>query len=74
MFAKNKHTIMKLYDVPRGTKIRVLGNIMIPPAAPIIHVGDEMLFNNLDTMYSNCTKDDGETVYLSASAEVKIID
>ena len=27
---------MKLYDVPRNSKIRVVGDVKIPPAAPII--------------------------------------
>ncbi len=63
---------MKLSDVPRGTKIRVLGNIITPPGAPIIYVGNELLFNNLDTLYSNCLRGD-EIVYLSSSADVEII-
>ena len=63
---------MKLYDVPRGSMIRVLGDIQIPPGAPEINIGDEILFNNLDTMYSNCTRGK-TTVYLSAMAEVEII-
>jgi hypothetical protein len=65
---------MKLHNVPHNTKIRVLGNIAIPPASPIIQIGDILYFRNLDTMYSRCENENGETVYLFSLAEVEIID
>lgn len=49
----------KLYDVPRGSFIRIENTIL--------H------FHYLDGMYSYCTTEDGGIVHLSASAEVEII-
>lgn len=64
---------MKLCDVPRETKIRVLDNISIPLGAPIIKIGDVLFFHNLDTMYSYCETEEGQIVHLSSLAEVEII-
>lgn len=64
---------MPLYDVPKGSKFRVLGRNAVPPAAPEIKVEEELTLNNLDGMYSNCTNSKGETVHLSATAQVEII-
>lgn len=64
---------MKLYDVPRGSKIRVLGDIKVPPAALGIKEGDELKFHRIDGVFSECTNSDGKRVYLSASAQVEII-
>ena len=63
---------MKLYDVPNNTKIRVLDDVGVPPGAPEIKKGDELLFQNIDGMYSYCEMN-GEVVHLVAWAEVKII-
>lgn len=65
---------MKLYDVPRNSRIKVVSDIKVPPAAPDIEEGDELKFRNIDGMYSYCTRDDGEVVYLAAWAEVEILD
>ena len=64
---------MKLYDVPRGTKIRVLGEANSPPFAPEINIGDELYFYHTDGMYSYCEDKDGNVVHLVAWAEVEII-
>lgn len=50
---------MKLYNVPRNSRIKV--------------VGEELNFRSIDGMYSYCTRDDGEVVHLVAWAEVEII-
>ena len=51
---------MKLYDVPRNTRIKV---------------GDlELNFKHIDGMYSLCQTDDGETVHLAAWTEVEILE
>jgi len=64
---------MKLYDVPNGSKIRVLGDIKIPPGAPEI-VEDEILkFSRLDGMFSTCYKEDGTLCHLAGWAQVEII-
>ena len=51
---------MKLYDVPRNSKIRVVGDIKIPPAAPIIEEQEVLNFSHVDGMYSYCTNNNNE--------------
>ena len=63
---------MKLHEVPNNTKIRVLGEVKIQPAAPYINEGDILTFHHIDGMYSYCTDKDGNVVYLAAWAEVEI--
>jgi hypothetical protein len=55
-------TDMKLYDVPKNTRIR------------LTHEGEvyEYLFHRLDGMYSYCTDDDGNVLHLAAWTEVEI--
>ena len=65
---------MKLYDVPRNSKIRVLGDIKIPPAAQNIEEQEVLNFSHVDGMYSYCTRDNGEVVHLVAWAEVEIVE
>lgn len=62
---------MKLYDVPRGSKIEIIEGFA-PPGGPLIKAGDIMNFSHIDGMYSVCFRD-GERVYLNADANVKII-
>ena len=50
---------MKLYDVPRNTRIKVEDL--------------ELMFHHIDGMYSFCQTDDGETVHLAAWTEVEIV-
>ena len=51
---------MKLYNVPRGTRIKV---------------GDlELIFHRIDGAYSLCKTDDGETVHLAAWIDVEIVE
>ena len=64
---------MKLYDVPRNSKIKVLGNIKVPPAAPKISKDDVLTFSHIDGMYSYCTTEAGEVVHLVAWADVEVI-
>jgi len=63
---------MKLLDVPPGTLIRVKGEVKIPPGAPPINVGDELMFIRIDGMYSLCYKDK-QPVHLVAWADVEIV-
>ena len=56
--------IMKLYAVPRNTRIKIVGE----------STGEEFLFHHIDGMYSYCTNEIGEVVHISASTEVKIVD
>ena len=62
---------MKLYDVPRNSRIKVVVKDKVPPAAPQINEGEELNFKHLDGMYSYCTRDNGEVVHLAAWTEVK---
>lgn len=65
---------MKLYDVPINSKIRVVGDVKTPPAAPIIEEQEVLNFSHVDGMYSYCTNSDNEVVHLVAWAEVEIIE
>ena len=65
---------MKLYEVPPNSKIRVLGEGMVPPSAPAIHKGDVLNFHHIDGMYSYCENQDGDVVHLAAFTEVEIVD
>ena len=65
---------MKLYDVPRNSRIKVVEEGKVPPVAPTINEGEELNFRSIDGMYSYCTRDNGDVVHLVAWAEVKIIE
>tara|TARA_B100000497_G_C7370170_1_gene238578 strand:+ start:248 stop:448 length:201 start_codon:yes stop_codon:yes gene_type:complete len=63
---------MKLYSVPRNSRIKLVGDIKTP-ASPMVE-GEEILnFSHVDGMYSYCTRDNGEVVHLAASTEVEVI-
>ena len=64
---------MKLYDVPRNSRIKIIGDAKVPPAAPSLKEGQELNFRSIDGMYSYCTTDSGEVVHLVAWAEVELI-
>jgi hypothetical protein len=64
---------MQLYEVPNGSKIRVLGDIKTPPASTKIEVNDVLEFSHVDGMYSRCKNSEGQEVHLVAWAEVEII-
>jgi hypothetical protein len=52
---------MKLYDVPRNTRVRV------------IETGEEYNFAHVDGMYSYCTDDEGNVAHLVAWEEVEVV-
>lgn len=62
---------MKLYECKRNTKVRVLGDIKVPPDATPINKGDIIDFGHIDGMYSFCHNEKGELVHLVAWAEVE---
>ena len=64
---------MELYNVPKGSKIRVVGDIKIPPASHPIEVDDILEFSRIDGMYSHCKNSKGEVVHLVAWAEVEVL-
>lgn len=65
--------VMKLYDVPRNSKIRVIGGIKTPPSSTQINEDDILEFSHVDGMYSYCKNSKGEVVHLVAWSEVEII-
>lgn len=64
---------MKLYEVPRWTKVKVCEEVSVPPDAPDIKPNDVLKFHHIDGMYSYCTNADKEVVHLVAWAEVEIV-
>lgn len=64
---------MELHKVPNNTRIRVIGEVKVPPSSPAINVGDELNFHHLDGMYSYCTTDEGQVVHLVAWADVEVV-
>lgn len=65
---------MKLWDVPRNSKIRVLQNPLIPPRAPTVAIDDVLEFIHIDGMYSLCYNQDKEIVHIAGWTEVEIVD
>lgn len=52
---------MKLYDVPRNTKIR------------LVSTGEEIMFHHIDGMYSYCKTLTGDICHIVAWEEVEIV-
>lgn len=55
---------MKLYDVPRNTRICITDEGKVY----------EYLFHRLDGMYSYCTDDQGNVVHVAANTDVEIVE
>jgi hypothetical protein len=67
--------IMKLYDVPRHSKIRIIDeDVKNPPAALVQDTGDVLDFDHIDGMYSLCYDKDGNSVHIAAWTEVEVLD
>ena len=64
---------MKLYEVPRNSRVKVKHTIAVPPLAPDITEEEVINFHHVDGMYSYCTKDDGTVCHLAAFTEVEIV-
>lgn len=62
---------MKLYDVPRKTWVKIVGETKVPPAGIIADKGERIFFDHIDGMYSYCTDEAGEIVHLAAWTEVE---
>ena len=63
---------VKLYDVPRDSKVKILGDIKVPMGAFQLKEGDVIDFKHIDGMYSLCYKDK-VMCHLAAWAEVEIV-
>lgn len=55
---------MKLYEVPRDTKVR----------SDDVLKGEPFNFHHIDGMYSYCTNNAGDVFHLAAWAEVEIVE
>jgi hypothetical protein len=64
---------MELYKVPRNSRIKVVGDIKIPPASLMVEVEEILNFSHIDGMYSYCTRDNGEVVHLAAWTNVEVV-
>lgn len=65
---------MKLYEVPNNTQVRIVTTEDPPPGALPTWVGQVILFNHIDGMYSYCTDEDNHVVHLKAWTEVDILE
>ena len=65
---------MKLYEVPRWTKVKVCEEVTVPPDARVVSKGDILNFRNVDGMYSLCFNSLGHIVHIPAWTEVEIIE
>ena len=64
---------MKLYELKRHTKFRILEDTQIPPGAPPVDGDTVYTFDHIDGMYSLCIDEEERIVHISASAEVEPI-
>jgi|TARA_R110000868_G_scaffold285690_2_gene546169 hypothetical protein len=64
---------MKLYDIPKGSKIRIISDADTPPESPKLNQEDILIFDHLDGMYSYCINLKGEIVHLAGWTEVEIV-
>lgn len=64
---------MKLYEVPRNTKVRLLENADLPPEHRGLAQQEVVLFHHVDGMYSYCTNAEGFIVHPAAWTEVEIV-
>jgi len=64
---------LKLYDVPRNTKIKVLISSSAPPGARVVQQEEILDFSHVDGMYSYCKDKNGMIVHIPAWEEVEIV-
>lgn len=62
---------MKLYELKKGAKFRVLADSKVPPAHRALEEGEVFTFNHIDGMYSLCFDKNGGMVHVVAWAEVE---
>ena len=67
---------MKLYKVPRNSKIRILNkeDAIGPPGSITLNLQDTYHFGHIDGMYSYCKDKDSNVIHLPAWTEVWIVD
>ena len=64
---------MKLYDVPRRTYVKVIGESSAPPEAREVSKDEIVFFDHLDGAYSYCKDEYSNIVHLPAWQEVEIV-
>lgn len=67
---------MKLYEIPRGSYIRLLEDASVPPAALQLNKGDLLYFDHVDGMYSFCRlgPEYKALVHPAAYTEAEVVD
>lgn len=65
---------MKLYKVPRNTRIRLIEDTKAPPDIGGYAEGTELNFHHIDGMYSYCKDDEGNVYHPAAWTEVEIVE
>lgn len=65
---------MQLYNVKKGSRVRLLEDAQVPPAGRTASKGTEYFFRSIDGMYSYCLSDDNVPVHLAAWTEVEVIE
>lgn len=63
---------MKLYEVPRNTKVRLISEENGPIASIPPQVGEVYHFSHIDGMYSYCKDERGRVIHLPGWSEVEI--
>jgi hypothetical protein len=64
---------MKLYEVPRGSLVRILTSESPPPGGIPAEAGETYRFSHIDGMYSYCTDKADNVVHLMAWTDVEIL-
>ena len=65
---------MQAYEVTKGTKVKVIDNVVfVPPNALPVYQHEILKIGNLDGMHCRATNEKGDTVYIKAWTEVEII-
>ncbi len=66
---------MKLYEVPRNTKVRILNQEITNPIISFPIKQNQILdFYHIDGMYSHCSDEYGDIVHPAAWTEVEIVE
>lgn len=61
----------KLYELPRGARFRLIGDVRVPPAADVPTPNDEFRLETIDGMYSRVFSPSGQLYHLAAFTEVE---
>ena len=64
---------MRLHEVPKGSKIKVKSEVVVPAGGITPTDNEILIFNNVDGMYSHCLTLDGKIIHLSMFTEVEVI-